>query len=107
MGIRFSKSIKIGNYLKLNFSKSGVSATIGKKGASVNVGGKGAYLNLSPSAVGIKGTGLSYRQRILGGFNSDKKTKKKNKKKFRVLKVFLFIILILKMKSMKLKILLK
>lgn len=78
MGIRFSKSIKIGNYLKLNFSKSGVSATIGKKGASVNVGGKGAYLNLSPSAVGIKGTGLSYRQRILGGFNSDKKTKKKD-----------------------------
>jgi len=78
MGIRFSKSIKIGNYLKLNFSKSGVSATIGKKGASVNVGGKGAYLNLSPSAVGIKGTGLSYRQRILGGYNSDKKTKKKD-----------------------------
>ena len=78
MGIRFSKSIKIGNYLKLNFSKSGVSATIGKKGASVNVGGKGAYLNLSPSAVGIKGTGLSYRQRIIGGFNSDKKTKKKD-----------------------------
>ena len=67
MGIRFAKSIKIGNYLKLNFSKSGVSASVGKKGASVNIGKKGTFLNLSPSAVGINGTGLSYRQRIAGG----------------------------------------
>ena len=75
MGIRFAKSIKIGNFLRLNFSKSGLSATLGKKGASVNIGGKGAYLNLSPSAVGIKGTGLSYRQKIAGGLkkNSSKK----------------------------------
>ena len=61
MGIRFAKSIKIGNYLRINFNKNGISATVGKKGASVNIGGKGAYLNLSPSAVGISGTGLSYR----------------------------------------------
>ena len=75
MGIRFAKSIKIGNFLRLNFSKSGLSATLGKKGASVNIGGKGAFLNLSPSAVGIKGTGLSYRQKIAGGLkkNSSKK----------------------------------
>ena len=32
MGVRFTKSIKIGNLLKINLSKSGVSATIGKKG---------------------------------------------------------------------------
>lgn len=76
MGIRFAKSIKIGNYLKLNFSKNGISATVGKKGASVNVGGKGTYLNLSPSAVGINGTGLSYRQKIAGGVSSSKKKKK-------------------------------
>lgn len=75
MGIRFAKSIKINNFLKLNFSKSGLSATVGKKGASVNIGGRGTYLNLSPSAVGINGTGVSYRQRIAGKKNSNKKKK--------------------------------
>ncbi|MBQ9910361.1 MAG: DUF4236 domain-containing protein [Lachnospiraceae bacterium] len=64
MGIRFSKSIKLGNYLRLNLSKSGISATVGKKGATVNLSKRGTYLNLSPSAIGIKGTGLSYRQKI-------------------------------------------
>jgi len=64
MGVRFSKQIKINNFLKLNISKSGISATVGKKGASVNIGGNGAFLNLSPSAVGIKGTGISYRTKI-------------------------------------------
>ena len=78
MGIRFAKSIKINNFLKLNFSKSGLSATVGKKGASVNIGGKGTYLNLSPSAVGINGTGISYRQRITGGKSSAKKKKTKD-----------------------------
>lgn len=75
MGIRFAKSIKINNFLKLNFSKSGLSATLGKKGASVNIGGKGTYLNLSPSAVGINGTGVSYRQRIAGKKNTNRKKK--------------------------------
>ena len=64
MGIRFSKSIKLGNYLRLNLSKSGVSATVGKRGASVTLSKRGTFLNLSPSAVGVKGTGLSYRQKI-------------------------------------------
>ena len=85
MGVRYSKSIKVGNYLKLNFSKNGVSATVGKKGASVNLGSKGAYLNLSPSAVGLNGTGVSYRQKIFS-LNSGKKkkgasTKEKEEKK--------------------------
>ena len=77
MGVRYSKSIKIGNFLRLNISKNGISATLGKKGASINIGGKGAYLNLSPSAVGIKGTGVSYRTKIAGGKKSSKKTSKK------------------------------
>ena len=81
MGIRFAKSIKINNFLKLNFSKSGLSATLGKKGASVNIGGRGTYLNLSPSAVGINGTGVSYRQRIAGGKTSAKKKKKNTSEK--------------------------
>ena len=80
MGIRFAKSIKINNFLKLNFSKNGLSATVGKKGASVNIGGRGTYLNLSPNALGISGTGLSYRQKIAGGTSSSKKKKKTTKK---------------------------
>ena len=75
MGIRFAKSIKIGNFLRINFNRNGISATVGKKGASVNVGTKGAYLNLSPAALGINGTGLSYRQKILS-LGSNKKKKK-------------------------------
>ena len=67
MGIRFSKSIKLGNYLRLNISRYGVSTTIGKKGASVSVGTRGTYLNLSPALVGINGTGISYRKKIAGG----------------------------------------
>lgn len=78
MGVRYSKSIKIGNFLRLNISKNGISATVGKKGASVNIGKKGAYLNLSPSAVGISGTGVSYRTKIAGGKKTSKKTSKKN-----------------------------
>jgi len=66
MGIRFNKSIKINDFLKVNISKSGISATVGKKGASVNIGGKGTYLNLSPTIAGITGTGISYRQKISG-----------------------------------------
>ena len=70
MGIRFAKTIKLGKYVKINLSKSGVSATIGKKGASINLGSKGTYLNVSPTAVGIKGTGVSYRQKITGGYGN-------------------------------------
>lgn len=70
MGIRFKKSISIGNLVKLNVSKSGISATVGKKGASINLGKNGTYLNLNPSLVGIKGTGLSYRQKLAGGYGA-------------------------------------
>lgn len=68
MGIRFSKSIKIGKLLKLNISKSGVSATIGPKGATINLGSKGTYLNLSPTVAGIAGTGFSYRKKLTDGY---------------------------------------
>ncbi len=77
MGIRFSKSIKLGNYLRLNISRYGISTTIGKKGASVSVGTRGTYLNLSPALVGINGTGISYRKKIAGGLKKSKKTAKK------------------------------
>ena len=70
MGIRFAKSIKLGDLFKVNISKTGISATIGKKGASINVGNKGTYLNLSPSIAGISGTGVSYRKKITSGYGS-------------------------------------
>ena len=69
MAVRYSKSIKIGKYLRLNISKKGVSATLGKKGASINIGGKGTFLNISPALLGISGTGVSYRKKLLGGFS--------------------------------------
>lgn len=59
MGWRFRRSIRVFPGLKLNFSKSGISTTIGTRGASVTVGPKGTYANVS-----IPGTGLYNRQKI-------------------------------------------
>lgn len=84
MGVRFRKTFKIGNLLKINISKSGVSATVGKNGASVNIGSKGTYLNLSPTIAGITGTGLSYRQKLTSGYGgllSNLLNRKKDKDK--------------------------
>lgn len=64
--MRFRKSIKICKGVRLNLSKSGVSATVGIKGASVNFGKKGTYVNY-----GIPGTGIYDRKKISGG-NSKK-----------------------------------
>jgi hypothetical protein len=57
--MRFRKSITLFKGFRLNFSKSGISTTIGGKGASINIGKKGTYLNTS-----IPGTGLYDRKRI-------------------------------------------
>ncbi len=85
MGLRFYKRLKISDLIRLNLSKSGPSVSIGKKGASINIGGKGTFLNLSPAALGIKGTGVSYRKKISGKAvkealkeNKDDKTEKKS-----------------------------
>lgn len=59
MGFRFRRSVRILPGIRLNFSRSGVSATVGKRGISMTVGPKGTHVN-----AGIPGTGLSYRQRI-------------------------------------------
>lgn len=63
MGLRFHKSVKILPGVRLNFSKSGISTSIGGKGHSINIGQNGVY-----GSLGIPGTGLSYRQKI-GDFN--------------------------------------
>jgi len=56
MGLRFRKSLKLFPGVKLNFSKSGVSTSIGGKGLTVNLRG-----NKTTTTVGAPGTGISYR----------------------------------------------
>jgi Protein of unknown function (DUF4236) len=57
MAFRFQRRISILPGVRLNFSRSGVSTTIGVRGASVTLGGRtGPTANL-----GIPGTGLSIR----------------------------------------------
>src|SRR5438128_6662534 len=59
MGLRFRRSIKLAPGIRMNFSGSGVSWTVGPRGASLNFGQRGTYLN-----TGIPGTGIYARQRI-------------------------------------------
>ncbi len=54
MGFRFRKSVKICKGLKVNFSKSGASLSIGGRGHSLTLGKR------SRATFGIPGTGLSY-----------------------------------------------
>lgn len=59
MAWSYRKRIKIIPGVHLNFSRSGISTSIGVRGASVTFGQNGTYLN-----TGIPGTGLYNRQRI-------------------------------------------
>lgn len=62
MAVRFRKSVKLAPGIRMNFSGSGMSWTLGPRGASVGIGKRGTYLN-----TGIPGTGLYSRQLINGG----------------------------------------
>ena len=55
MGIRYRRSIKICKRLRVNFSKSGISYTMGVRGASITKGKRGTYAN-----IGVPGTRVSY-----------------------------------------------
>lgn len=55
----FRKRFTLFPGVRLNFSKSGISASIGPRGASVTVGKLVTHVN-----VGIPGTGLSYRAKV-------------------------------------------
>ncbi|MBK7554581.1 MAG: DUF4236 domain-containing protein [Flavobacteriales bacterium] len=57
--MRFRRRTKLFPGVYLNFSKSGISTTIGPPGASFNINRKGTFLNTS-----IPGTGLYDRQRV-------------------------------------------
>lgn len=56
MTFRFRRSIKVAPGIRLNLSKSGVSATVGPRGAKVTLNHKGERR----STVGIPGSGLSF-----------------------------------------------
>ena len=53
----------------MNVSKSGISFNIGKKGANFSIGQNGVYSNF-----GIPGSGLYYRNRIMGNRISSNNT---------------------------------
>jgi uncharacterized protein DUF4236 len=55
MGFRFNRRIRIFPGVRLNLSKSGVSASIGSRGAWLTFGKRGTR-----ATVGLPGTGLSY-----------------------------------------------
>ncbi|WP_343745305.1 DUF4236 domain-containing protein [Chitinophaga sp.] len=58
MGWSFRKSLSAGPF-RMNFSKSGISYSMGVKGARINTGPRGTYVSLSAY-------GISYRQKISG-----------------------------------------
>lgn len=55
MAFRFRKSVRIAPGVRLNFSRSGVSTTLGGRGVSVNLGRRGTRVT-----AGLPGTGLSF-----------------------------------------------
>ena len=59
MPFRFQRSIKILPGLKLNVSKSGISASAGVPGAHITLGRRGAR-----GTVGLPGSGASYSEDI-------------------------------------------
>ena len=66
MGLYWRRSTKILPGVRINWSKSGPSISIGPKGAKVNVGKRGTYVS-----GGIPGTGLYYRQKVGRGSKSN------------------------------------
>jgi hypothetical protein len=57
MGLRFSRRFRIVPGLRLNLSRSGVSASVGRRGAWFTVGPRGTR-----ETIGIPGTGISYSE---------------------------------------------
>ncbi|WP_303287784.1 DUF4236 domain-containing protein [Marinobacter sp. SS8-8] len=60
MAFRFRRTVKIFPGVRLNLGKRGVSVSAGMRGANVTLGRNGLYGN-----VGVPGTGLSYREKLL------------------------------------------
>lgn len=62
MAWNFRKRIKIAPGVHLNFSKGGMSTSVGPRGAKLTFGKNGTYLH-----TGIPGTGLYSRTKLSGG----------------------------------------
>lgn len=73
MAWNYRKRVKIAPGVHLNFSKNGVSTSIGPKGAKITFGKNGTYMNTS-----IPGTGLYSRQKIGGGIVPSPTTSRAN-----------------------------
>lgn len=61
MGFRFRRSVRLVPGVRLNFSKSGISTSLGGRGATLNIGRRGTR-----ATIGIPGTGLSYTTTLSG-----------------------------------------
>ena len=66
--MRFRKSIKLFPGVRFNFSKSGISTSLGVEGATINVKPGCA----TSATVGIPGTGLSHTQNLEGDSNAQR-----------------------------------
>jgi len=69
MGLRFRKSINLGNGARLNINKKSVGVSIGTKGARYSVNSDGR----KTMSIGIPGTGVYWTK------SSTKSKKRKNK----------------------------
>jgi hypothetical protein len=67
MPFRFRRSIRIAPGLRLNLSKSGVSASVGGRGAHVTVGHGHTRTTVSAPGTGISYTTTTGRRRRQGG----------------------------------------
>lgn len=56
MGLRYRKRIKLGKFLNLNVSKSGIGWSAGRPGMRIGKSSRGT----SYTSVGIPGTGISW-----------------------------------------------
>ena len=65
MGLRFGKSIRIGKYIRLNISRSGIGFSAGVKGLRIGTGPRGTRFTAS-----LPGTGLSYVKQFSSGKKS-------------------------------------
>jgi hypothetical protein len=56
---RFRKVVSLGKFLKINISKTGVSASVGRPGATLNI-----KKDRVDGTLGLPGTGLSYKENL-------------------------------------------
>lgn len=67
MSLRFRRSIKLAPGVRMNFSGSGISWTLGPRGSSVGIGKRGTFLNSN-----LFGSGFQSRERISNSNSSSR-----------------------------------